>query len=75
MTGVQTCALPILCYPDETLRMALEKMGEKNIGRIPVVDPAHPDIMLGLITRKNILKACNRALQEVKSLRDKLLME
>jgi len=64
----------IVCHPDETLRMALEKMGEKNIGRIPVVDPAHPEKMLGLITRKNIIKACNRAIQEVRSLREQLLI-
>jgi len=65
----------IVCHPDETLRMSLEKMGEKNIGRIPVVDPAHPETMLGLITRKNIIKACNVAIHEVKKLRDKILME
>jgi len=65
----------IVCHPDETLRMSLEKMGEKNIGRIPVVDPAHPEIMLGLITRKNIIKACNVAIHEVKELREKILME
>ncbi len=62
----------IVCQPDDTLRMALEKMGKKNIGRVPVVDPAHPEKMLGLITRKNIIKACNRAIQKVELLRGQI---
>lgn len=54
----------IKCYPDENLRMALEKMGEKDIGRIPVVEHRKQDIMLGLITRKNIITACNKAINK-----------
>ncbi len=47
----------VVSYPDECLRRALEKLGSKNIGRAPVVDPANPEKVIGLITRKNILKA------------------
>jgi len=54
----------IKCYPDENLRMALEKMGGKDIGRIPVVEYREQDIMLGIITRKNIITACNKAIRK-----------
>ena len=54
----------IICYPDENLRTALEKLGERNIGRIPVVERDNHTHLLGLITRKNIIAAYNRALKK-----------
>jgi chloride channel protein, CIC family len=54
----------IYCYPDETLKTALEKLGERNIGRIPVVERKDPERMVGLITRKGIIKALNQALKK-----------
>ncbi len=50
----------ICCYPDETLKEALLKFGEKDIGRIPVVERENPDQMIGLITRKGIIAAFNQ---------------
>ena len=41
----------VLCYPQENLKTVLERLGEFNIGRIPVVEPGDPDHMVGLITR------------------------
>ena len=53
----------IVCYPDENLRTAFEKLGEGNIGRIPVVERDNPRHLIGLITRKSIVDAYNHALK------------
>jgi chloride channel protein, CIC family len=53
----------VCCFPEETLRSALEKMGERNIGRIPVVEHNNPEHLLGLITRKGIISGYNLRLQ------------
>jgi len=47
------------CYLDENLNTALKKLGQKNIGRMPVVDANNEKLLLGLISRKNIIKAYN----------------
>ena len=49
-----------VCYQDETLKAALEKMGERNIGRIPVVEHEDQKRLVGLITRKGIIEAYNK---------------
>jgi len=54
----------VCCSPDENLRHALEKLGSRNIGRAPVVDPKSPDIILGIITRKNIISAIHAYMKE-----------
>jgi CIC family chloride channel protein len=54
----------IFCYPDETLKDALEKLGERNIGRIPVVENDDHGHLIGLITRKGIIAAYNLELQK-----------
>jgi len=50
----------VLCFPEETLKDALEKLGERNIGRIPVVRLEDPGHLVGLITRKGIIAAYNQ---------------
>jgi CIC family chloride channel protein len=52
----------IFCYPDDTLKDVLEKLGERNIGRIPVVEHEDPGQLVGLITRKNIIATYNQVL-------------
>ncbi len=54
----------ITCNPDENLRQALEKLGTKNIGRAPVVDPKNPGTVIGIITRKNIISAIHDHMKE-----------
>ncbi len=51
----------VICYPDETLKDALEKLGKHEIGRIPVVKRNEPGSLIGLITRKNIIYTYNHA--------------
>lgn len=53
----------IVCYPDESLKTALRKLAEKNIGRIPVVGREDRSKLIGLITRKNIISTYNQFLK------------
>ncbi len=55
----------VLCYPEETIKIALEKMAERNIGRIPVVEHNDPEKIIGLITRKGIIAAINTGIKEL----------
>jgi CIC family chloride channel protein len=57
----------ILCYPDESLKTALHKMASKNIGRIPVVERGNEEHLIGILTRKSIISAYNRALEFAKT--------
>jgi CIC family chloride channel protein len=52
----------IVCYPEETLMDTLKKLGERNIGRIPVVEYKDHEHLIGLITRKGIISAYNEKL-------------
>ena len=54
----------ILCFPEETLKDALEKLGEWNIGRIPVVERNDRGHLIGLITRKCVIEAYNNELHK-----------
>jgi len=55
----------VLCYPEESLKDALEKLGSRNIGRIPVVEHEDPGNLVGLITRKGIIAAYNSKLHKI----------
>ncbi|MFQ5575163.1 MAG: chloride channel protein, partial [Terriglobia bacterium] len=59
---VMTADLTV-CYSRENLREALEKLGEANVGRIPVVDEDDPERLVGLVTRKSIIEGYNRKVQ------------
>jgi len=52
----------IVAFPDETLNDALRKLGLRDIGRLPVVDRDQHTKLIGLVTRKNIIAAYNKAL-------------
>lgn len=54
----------VCCFPEETLKSALEKLGERNIGRLPVVEHDNPEHLIGLITRKGIISAYNLRLHK-----------
>ncbi len=61
VTEVATHAV-LVCFPEENLNDALRKLGLRDVGRIPVVDPDDHRKILGLITRKNVITAYNQAL-------------
>jgi CIC family chloride channel protein len=50
------------CYTDENLKTALQKLGEKDIGRLPVVERENTSHLIGLISRENIIASYNEAL-------------
>jgi CBS domain-containing protein len=55
---------PIVTYPDETLHDAIERMLRHSIGRLPVVERATPDRVVGYLGRADILAARQRRRDE-----------
>jgi CIC family chloride channel protein len=54
----------IVTYPDELLHEASAKMLRNNLGRLPVVDRNDPRRVVGYLSRKGILAARLRRLEE-----------
>ncbi len=54
----------VVAFPDETLNDALRKLGLHHVGRVPVVSREDHRRLLGIITRKDIVSAYNRALMQ-----------
>lgn len=52
----------LVTYPNETIGQALYRMGSRGLGRLPVLSREDPDQILGLIRRKNIIRAYHLAL-------------
>ena len=48
---------PVVAYPGEPLRSVVYRMAETGLTRFPVVDPAQGGKLLGMISRKDLLKA------------------
>ncbi len=54
----------VVAFPDEPLRVVTNRMIVANVGRVPVVSEEHPDRLIGIITRSDLLKARQRMLDE-----------
>jgi CBS domain-containing protein len=54
----------VVAYPDESVSEALTNMLDRNVGRLPVVDPATPTRILGYLSRGNIMEANMKRWQE-----------
>jgi len=52
----------ITVFPDESMGVALRRMGAQDIGRLPVVSRADPAHMLGWLRRSDLLRAYDEAL-------------
>jgi CIC family chloride channel protein len=65
-TTVEKIATPSeklwVTYPDENIGEALNKMSRHGFGRLPVVSRDDPNHLVGLVQRRNIVKAYNLAL-------------
>jgi chloride channel protein, CIC family len=48
---------PVLCYPDEPLRVVVSRMAETNLTRLPVVERDSPHKLVGIVSLSNLLKA------------------
>jgi H+/Cl- antiporter ClcA len=55
---------PITVYPEETCRVAVEKMAALGVGRLLVVSPDDPTKLVGIVTRSDMLKPRARIHEE-----------
>jgi chloride channel protein, CIC family len=55
---------PVVCYPDEPLRIVVYRMAETNLTRLPVVERDNPLKLVGMVSLADLLKARARNLQE-----------
>ncbi len=53
---------PVVAYPDETMWDALRRMAPRDLSRLPVVTRENPKKLVGLLRRRDILKAYNVAM-------------
>lgn len=52
----------VLCaFPDESLREVLMKFHDRDLGHLPVVDPLRQTRLIGIISRRHVIAAYNRA--------------
>ncbi|MFQ5407086.1 MAG: chloride channel protein [Anaerolineales bacterium] len=52
----------MVAYPDEPIRLALARMGVRDVGRLPVVSRDDPRRLVGVLRRTHIVRAYNVAL-------------
>jgi len=55
---------PITVFPWESCRTAAERMAEHGVGRLPVVSPTNPNLVVGMVTRSDLLKPRARHMEE-----------
>jgi len=55
---------PVVAYADEPLRAVVYRMAETGHTRLPVVDRANPQKLLGMISLNDLLKARVHNLEE-----------
>jgi CIC family chloride channel protein len=55
----------IVTYPDESLEVALKKLADNNIGRLPVVAREDERELLGILTRSDIMRAHAREIRRL----------
>jgi CIC family chloride channel protein len=57
----------ITVTPSDDLGLALRKMGIRDIGRLLVVDPDDPQMLVGILTRTDVVEAYKQAQRRKKS--------
>jgi CIC family chloride channel protein len=62
----------ITVYPDETIGLALRRMGGRDIGRMPVVARSNPRQLIGWLRRSDLLRAYDVALTKRASRRHRM---
>jgi H+/Cl- antiporter ClcA/CBS domain-containing protein len=55
---------PIVCYPDEVLHEAVERMLKQEVGRLPVVSRENPKKLVGYLGRAGVMAARMRRIKE-----------
>ncbi|WP_254506710.1 chloride channel protein [Anatilimnocola floriformis] len=59
---------PIYVYDTSTARDAADHMVRHDVGRLPVVSRANPKLLVGIVTRSDILSVYERRLRETESI-------
>jgi chloride channel protein, CIC family len=73
LTVLDLCSRDLtVAYADESLWVALKRLGTHDIGRLPVVSRDAPKKLIGLVRRQDIIKAYNTAIMEKMALRYKI---
>jgi CBS domain-containing protein len=62
--GMLAQASPVVAYPDEPLRVVVNRMADTGFTRFPVVDPHDEHKLLGMISLRDLLGARARSLTE-----------
>lgn len=52
----------VCAFSDESLREVMIRFNQGDLGHLPVVDPAKPKLVVGVISRQHVIRAYNRAL-------------
>lgn len=68
---VATQAL-VTAYPDEPMWVALKRMGPRDLSSLPVVDRNNPRKLLGIIRRRDVVKAYNLAIMRRQELQHRM---
>jgi CIC family chloride channel protein len=55
---------PVTVLPDTPVSQALERMAALGVGRLPVVDPADPEKLIGIFRRDEAVRAYHEALSQ-----------
>ncbi len=55
---------PIVAHPDETLRLAVERMSLRRLGVLPVVDRGDGRRLVGLVSQFDVMRARDRLVTE-----------
>lgn len=63
----------IVAYPEETLWDVMRKFGVYDVSRLPVVDPENPKKLLGLVRRRDVIRAYNHALERRAEMEQRIL--
>jgi CIC family chloride channel protein len=53
-----------ITYPDESIGTALRRMGQRDVGRLPVVSRDNPRHLIGLLRRADLVRAYDAALTQ-----------
>ena len=63
-SGVGAHRVPAVAYTDEPLRLVINRMAQKRVTRMPVLDSADGGRLAGMVSLEDLLKGRERALNE-----------
>jgi chloride channel protein, CIC family len=54
--------MPVVAYPDQSVKTALAQLGGRDVGRIPVVERDNPKKLVGMLRRRDVVTAYVKAM-------------